>query len=98
MIDKQDGGQAFPRSFTDPSGATYLVGGMSLRDWFAGIEPIGESLSGLSIKALESLAGRPKPGGDWKTHALEWFEFEAAVIARIKYIKADAMITERGKQ
>lgn len=35
MSKTQDGGQAFPRTFTDSSGATYLVGGMSLRDKFA---------------------------------------------------------------
>lgn len=72
--------------------------GMNLRDWLAGKEVTGNSLEGLQIGAWEKLSGMRKPEGGWEDNPVAWFEFEAAVIARIKYMRADAMLAERAKQ
>jgi hypothetical protein len=47
MIDKQDGGPAFPLATS--SGSNESVNGMSLRDWFA-----GQTLAGMCANAEES--------------------------------------------
>ena len=93
-----DGGPAFPKIVEDIGGTVQSVGGMSLRDWFAGNEPIGDAMDGLSIATLEILTGLTRPDGRWDSNPIGWFEFHAAAESRIKYIRADAMLAERSKQ
>jgi hypothetical protein len=67
--------------------------GMSLRDWFAG----KEQLSGYDdwpTEMFEPLAGK-RPDGNWATNTIAWLEWEAVWRARIKYIRADAMLKAR---
>ena len=67
-----------------------------LRDQFAAQEQLADCHqegSGLSLKALEALAGRKAP--EFAKEPLAFFEWEAAWRARLKYIRADAMLHAR---
>lgn len=76
---------------------------MSLRDWFAGRETLREwdnSDSNPSAAFCETLAG-PKPPHGWgyktEDELVAMLQWEATWRARIKYIRADAMLKARGK-
>lgn len=94
------GGPAFPVAFvqgTDPHGADAAPGndGMTLLDWFAGQESIGDEEIGWQI--CEHYAG-PRPTGDWKTNPVEWHEWESRWRARVKYARASAMLAEKARR
>lgn len=40
------------------------------------------------------LAG-PKPEGNWESNAIEWCKWEALCRAKLRYIRADAMLKAR---
>lgn len=99
-----DGGPAFPQqSYHRPNGEfEWPQDGMSLRDYFASNEKLTEwdgTDSMLPTAATEALAGRPMPAGGWGAKTPEqWLEmhmWEADWRARLKYIRADAMLRAR---
>ena len=98
---KKTGGPAFPQ----PS--AFLNSGMSLRDYFA-IHANNQELADISYRTLSRLAqeqivGRSypdEPRESGKTRALwqlEVFEFELELLAKLRFMMADAMLAEREK-
>lgn len=98
----ENGGPAFPIP-----GDVWVSGGdenprfetgMSLRDWFAGMEKAPDDLS---VGYAEALAGRPHPhketalGGINPEATIATLEFWAEAEARYRYIKAEAMLKAR---
>lgn len=82
-----DGGCAFPVPFGEPG--EVVQRGMSLRDWFAGRELLtdfDDPKVSPDPKMCKALAG-PQPADT--IEALRW---EATWRARIKFMRADAMI------
>ena len=67
--------------------------GMTLRDWFAGKEQLSDSYD-FSAEICEALAGK-RPDGNWSSNPIAWLEWEATWRARIRYIRADAMLKAR---
>lgn len=92
MDAKKDGGPAFPRVQTDILSKghhdTYSVGGMSLRDWFAGqaLAGLTQGASGsiFSMDGLMALAEEQKCSPN-------------AVVADAAYAFADAMLAARAR-
>lgn len=75
----------------DGSGSVvHRVPGISLRDHFAGLASVDEAKS---QEYAERLLGRAAPS--WETDVAANAEFWADFEARIRYIKADAMIKAR---
>lgn len=93
------GGPAFPQHgwSNDPEVLRRMKdqGGMTLLDWMAGQETIGEEE--LSAGICEHFAG-PKPGGNWSTNPADWYEWEARWRAGVKYMRAYAMLTEKARR
>jgi hypothetical protein len=98
----EDGGPAFPRvPVVNPVDAVvHCKGheGMTLRDWFAGQETLGDfdhPEEQMPVNGAIALAG-PQPAADagWEAH----FVWNANWRAKLRYMRADAMITERGKK
>lgn len=88
MTDTKDGGPAFPI-------ASDLIGhsdGMTLRDWFAGMSTAGGAIDLLHREGCEAMIGEPMP--EDMVGMVKW---RMKVIARLKYIEADAMIAAREK-
>ena len=85
-----NGGPAFPVTL-DHRGAVGAYG-MSLRDWFAGQERIEQEE--IAWEVCESFAG-PRPSGDYKANAVEWFNWSNRWQAAVRYARADAMIAAR---
>jgi hypothetical protein len=73
--------------------------GMSLRDWFAGQETLDDAYEDLSIETMEALAGRPFPGaigpGNTAEDRIDALKWNADWRARLKFIRADAMLRAR---
>ena len=88
-MNANDGGPAFPNH----SGDDRDDNGMTLRDWFAGKEQLSDCHD-IVMETCEALAGK-RPDGNWATNAIAWCEWEAAWRARIRYIRADAMLKAR---
>ena len=86
-----DGGSEFPVPFGQVMSSEGK--GMSLRDWFAGQERI-EQAEEFWWELCESLAG-PRPSGNHKTNAVEWFDWSNKWQAAVRYARADAMIAAR---
>ncbi len=89
-----DGGTAFPAQ--DNYNGHFP--GMSLRDWFAGQETLSDydhpdSWKHYSVM-LEAVNGVPP---DFKTEPLGYFKWECEARAKIKLMRADAMIAARLK-
>ena len=83
-----DGGRAFP----SPADTWPEMRGMKLRDWFAGKADI----SGFSFPGHEHAAewlNMPVPTNDDEALILS-----TKIIARIRYLCADAMLAERERQ
>jgi hypothetical protein len=80
------GGSAFPFQMQSS--------GMTLRDYFADSADVRESLHKLTENIANEL-GCPYPP-DRATH-LEWIEWNFRVLAKLQYMKADAMLAEREK-
>ena len=101
---QNDGGPAFPHAdfvqtiYDDNgrvSGSRLWEGqrGMSLRDWFAGNERIGQE-ERFEWKLCEDLAG-PRPDATRQEDPLAWELWTATWMAKIRYIRADAMLAAR---
>jgi hypothetical protein len=86
-----DGGPAFPRPGISTNWAEgyHTHKGMSLRDWFAAQEQLNDC-GEVSIDFLETLVNSPTP----KT-PLEYIIWEAKTRAKLKFIRADAMLAAR---
>ena len=91
-----DGGPAFPNVPSDP-GYSQWEQGMTLRDWFArqdSLKDLGD-LNNMQLKDAVPIAvaiAGPHPSGE---DPLAWVEWWARVRARLKYIRADAMLKAR---
>lgn len=82
---------------------TRATQGMSLRDWFAGTIKITEDDFPDSTEANNVVVGFNCPKdrtGDYRSteDPIAWLKWVAALEAKIRYIKADAMVAEREKQ
>lgn len=95
MSEIKDGGPAFPNLKANDSGPRDARNaGMSLRDWFAS----NADVSGISFANSAEGAiwmGEPCPGPE-DFDAL--IGLNARLIARLKYIMADAMLAERERR
>ena len=81
-VEKDGGGRAFPGIVIEsPGNFAYAMGGMSLRDWFAGMAMQG-ILSGMPVCTWE-----PKEKSKEMTES----------IAKIACVQADALIEELKK-
>lgn len=67
---------------------------MTLRDMFACHEVVKDDDYPSALKV--ALAGTP-PSGGWQTNPEQWMRWEADWRARIRYIRADAMLKARTK-
>lgn len=86
-----DGGPAFPTGEKiDNSGhiERYMVGGMTLRDYFAANLASEVTISDKEI--AETLVGR-----EWPSSDIEVIQFAFDLDARLRYMKADAMLRAR---
>lgn len=86
---------AFPQTSIDrgcglETADSYGLGGMDLRDYFAAHVSVSDDYA-QSIK--EALVGRACPS--WASQKLEYLAFEAEFEARLRGLKADAMLKER---
>jgi hypothetical protein len=88
-----DGGQAFPRPGVKDGYGKVIgdVRGMTLRDWFAGQEQIGEDTVTPELGAALMGESVPTGGISVLARAKWWAEAEA----RYKYMRADAMLEAR---
>lgn len=96
MSETSDGGPAFSGgllgdNFGTQAGKPYEPG-MSLRDYFATHIGTGGQVNQITA---EILAGRPMPlqDGDIENYLTFWFDVEA----KLRYMRADALIRERSK-
>jgi len=90
-----DGGQAFPTHGNGMFGEPVtLRSGMTLRDWFAGKEqcPTAEEIG---LSCAEALAGK-HPTGEPDTNPIEWMQWDCEWCAKLRYMRADAMLKARG--
>ena len=96
-MNANDGGPAFPQhgwsSNPEVLERMKTQGGMTLRDWFAGQEQLSDC-NDIDMGTFEALAGK-RPDGNLTTNTIAWLEWEAAWRARIRYIRADAMLKAR---
>jgi hypothetical protein len=101
MSNQNDGGPAFPTpSRCNPQGLAEYSDGMTLRDWFAGHETLAdldrpEIIIGKEL--LVALAG-PCPEKAYDQDPVAWVIWESNWRAKLKYIRADAMLKARGGQ
>jgi len=91
-----DGGAAFPMGI--PEGANHGHGlhkqqGMTLRDYFAAAEKI-DCDETFTWELCEALAGK-RPEKDRKSDPVAWEIWQATWQAKIKFIRANAMLAAR---
>ena len=87
-----DGGPAFPAPYNNDGV------GMSLRDWFAGQETLADldhPEATISPELTNALAG-PRPDKTFTEDPIAWTVWESNWRAKLKYIRADAMLKARG--
>ena len=87
MVARDDGGFVFP--IPGSYDTAYEHNGMTLRDWFAGQPDIVGSTLTISKEQGEALAG-PRPDDP-----LDAYRWQCVVMASLRYIAADAMLTAR---
>ena len=87
-----NGGPAFP----NPSGDDRDNNGMTLRDWFAGQDSL-EEFRDIPVSVGVVVAG-PCPKTQFEDDPLAWLDWWALVRARLKYLRADAMLKAREVQ
>ncbi len=96
-----DGGPAFPtkREYQTEFGPGYeQVEGMTLRAWFAGQETLSDydhpdSWQHYSLM-LEAVNGAPP---DAAAEPLDYFKWECEARAKMRFMRADAMLAARSK-
>lgn len=99
MSAANDGGPAFPAQDWQAKGNHHP--GMSLRDWFAGQETLADfdnPDATMPRGMAEALAGRPRPdhgAGNTRDQWLAMLQWDADWRARLKFIRADAMLRAR---
>jgi hypothetical protein len=90
-----NGGSAFPR-------VTYqgmCIPGMSLLDYFAAHDSLSDFEADCAVVSKElcvALAGN-SPSGDRRTNPLEWFKWDSKLRAKMKFIRARAMLEARAE-
>ena len=94
MTKANDGGAAYPQMDAEP-GFNASERGMSLRDWFAGtLQLTSDDFPG-NMDSAQKLVGRELPPHGSIEEVLAWrYELEA----KIRGMKADAMLAEREKR
>ena len=103
-----DGGPAFPGGEDKDISTMFGVQsiqrdrGMSLRDWFAGMQNIEDF--NFNYDSAVELAGEPSPTGSYilpsdnhEEDIVSYYRWYAKVIAAWRGIMADAMLAERAK-
>ena len=90
-----DGSSAFPHLpyVTDSKNWSDGSKGMSLRDWLASNEKINDS-ENFAWEICEALAGK-RPDKDRKVDPTAWEIWQAMWQAKVRYIRADAMLAAR---
>jgi hypothetical protein len=75
------------------AGPTWLL----LRDYLAAHETLSEYDHAEAVfpDALAIALAGPKPDGNWSTNPIAWHQWEALYRAKLKYIRADAMLKAR---
>ncbi len=89
---------AFPQFTTDSWNKPVVHGGLSLRDYFAANELLSDmccEVWDMNEQYVESIMGRKIPEN---LNSLEAAKYEAEFFARMRYIRADAMLAVRGLQ
>ncbi len=101
MIKPNDGGSFFPATIVvTKEGYVEEYKGASLRAWLAGTESLSEWDNPevfIGKELSEALAGESTPVGGWSKTPIEMLQFEAKWRAKLKCIRADAMIAELEK-
>ena len=96
MSNQNDGGPAFPTpSRCNPQGLAEYSDGITLRDWLAGQETLADfehPENRMCREGAEALAG-PMPTSNDPVDIMVW---GATWRAKLKYIRADAMLKARG--
>jgi hypothetical protein len=97
-MNKNDGGPAFPHDqFVQEVDGQLIehpaAPGMTLRDWFAGQDSLQE-FSSIPLSIGVAVVG-PCPQTRFDDDPLPWLEWWALVLARLKYLRADAMLKAR---
>lgn len=92
---KDDGGAAFPHAPYSVDAQRWSDGGkgISIRDYFAAAEKI-ENDEEFTWELCEALAGK-RPEKDRKIDPVSWEIWKATWKAKIKFIRADAMLQVR---
>ena len=93
---QDDGGPISPVMGLGDRGEMVPTGGLSIRDWLAGNERIGRDET-FSWELCNALAG-PRPDKDEKTDPIGWEIWQATWQAKIKFIRAAAMLAARKEQ
>lgn len=89
MSEQDNGGPAFPTT----AGQVVYSHGMTLRDWFAGQARINEDE--LSLPLAEKLMKGSAP--NWQADPIAATIWWAQAEAKLRYIRADAMLAARGQ-
>ncbi len=86
-------------AFPSPDDIASHYKGMSLLDYFAAHELLTEyeqSETHYPPRLAEALGG-PRPTGNWDTNAVEFFKWDATIRAKMRYIRAQAMLKVRAE-
>lgn len=70
----------------------YTTHGMTLRDYFAAIDMPGDFITFRTMKAASEFVGLPVPSTD-----ADYVTFYLTINAKMRYMRADAMLAERAK-
>ena len=93
---KNDGGPAFPVPMipVDFGFTEVREQGLSLRNWFAANASL-DDCEEMSVRSLGKVLGREPP--NFEADPIGYMEWDAAWRAKVRYLRADAMLAERGK-
>ena len=92
-----EGGPAFPCMVFSGDGNNdpEYSNGMTLRDWFACQETLSDCSNDISVEFWEAITGEKSP--KWKDDRLGTILFECRARAKLRMMRADAMLAERAK-
>jgi hypothetical protein len=91
MSEKDDGGPAYPAGY-GLDGICIVYPGMSLRDWLAGQEDLNDCAETSFKSFSEALGITPV---NYASDPIGYMAWEAEIRAKIKYMRADAMLKAR---